>query len=83
MFWDDLIRRLRGETRLNSPRLLRAAGGHVAVLPAPRRARGVRPLLVVLVILGLVVLLGTRSGTSGEVTNTAEPSQPASILRAA
>jgi len=83
MFWDDLIRRWRRETKLNSPRLLRAAGGHVAVLPAPQRARQVRPLLVVLAILGLLLLLWSRSTTGGEVTNTAEPTQPASVLRSA
>lgn len=83
MFWNDLVRRWRRETKLNSPRLLRAAGGHVAVLPTPQRARQVRPLLMVLVILGLVLLLWSRSATGGEVTNTAEPTQPASVLRSA
>jgi hypothetical protein len=33
MFWDDLIRRWRRDTGGMSPRLLRAAAGHVAVLP--------------------------------------------------
>jgi hypothetical protein len=80
MFWDDLIRRWRREAKLNSPRLLRAAGGHVAVLPAPRRARQVRPFLLVLVILGLMLLFLSRSGSVGVVTNTAEPAPPASVL---
>jgi hypothetical protein len=83
MFWDDLVRRWRKETKANSPRLLRAAGGHVAVLPAPQRTRQVRPLLVVLAILALFLLLLFGSGRAGVVTNTTEPTQPASVLMSA
>lgn len=80
MFWDDLVRRWRKETTANSPRLLRAAGGHVAVLPAPRRARQVRPLLLALVILAVLLLLLFGSGRVGAVTNTTEATQAASVL---
>ncbi len=80
MYWDDLIRRWRRETRVNSPRLLRAAGGHVAVLPAPRRARQVRPLLVILAIVALVLLLLPKSGTSSGVTVTSPPAPSAHVL---
>jgi hypothetical protein len=60
MFWDDLIRRWRRDARLNSPNLLRAAGGHVAVLPAPRprRRRRVLMLLLALVAIGALLLIG-------------------------
>lgn len=60
MFWDDLVRRWRREHRAVDPRELRAVGGHVAVLPAPRRRRRSRlPWLaiVVLAIIGALVLL--------------------------
>jgi hypothetical protein len=60
VFWDDLIRRWRRENPANSPRLLRAAGGHVAVLPSPRR-RWRAPLWILIVI--LFVLLGLALGT--------------------
>jgi hypothetical protein len=80
MFWDDLVRRWRKENSDNSPRLLRAAGGHVAVLPAPRRTRQLRPVLVVLAVLALLLVLLFGSGRIGDVTNTAEPSQPVSVL---
>jgi len=83
MFWDDLVRRWRKETKANSPRLLRAAGGHVAVLQAPQRTRQVRPLLVILAILALLLLLLFGSGRAGVVTNTTEPTQPASVLTSA
>jgi hypothetical protein len=53
VFWDDLVRRWRRDARVVSPRLLRATGGHVAVLPAPRRGRR-NPLLLVLVTLALI-----------------------------
>jgi hypothetical protein len=61
MFWDDLMRRWRRDAGVMSPHLLRAAGGHVAVLPAPRRRRRPRLLLLLLalVALGAVLLLGT------------------------
>jgi hypothetical protein len=42
MFWDDLIRRWRRDAGGMSPRLLRAAAGHVAFLPAPRPRRRLR-----------------------------------------
>jgi hypothetical protein len=80
MFWDDLVRRWRKSNKANSPRLLRAAGGHVAVLPSPQRARQVRPLLVILAILALLLLLLFRSGRIEMVPNTTEPTQPTSVL---
>ena len=83
MFWDDLVRRWRKDTKAISPRLLRAAGGHVAVLPDPRRTRHVRPLLMLLAILALLLLLLFGSGRVGVVTNTAEPTQPARVLTSA
>jgi hypothetical protein len=60
MFWDDLVRRWRREVRGLSPRLLRATGGHVAVLPAPRGQRRSRLpwlVLVAFVLAALVLLL--------------------------
>jgi hypothetical protein len=81
MFWDDLVRQWRKETKTISPRLLRAAGGHVAVLPDPRRARRVRPLL--LAILALLLLLLFGSVRVGEVTNTTEPTPSAGVLTSA
>jgi type VI protein secretion system component VasF len=60
VFWDDLIRRWRREHRAVDPRELRAAGGHVAVLPGPRRRRRSRlPWLVVaaLAIAGAIAIL--------------------------
>jgi hypothetical protein len=83
MFWDDLVRRWRKEAKTISPRLLRAAGGHVAVLPDPRRERRARPLLVVLMVLALLLLLLLGSGRVGVVTNTSEPTQPAIVLTSA
>jgi hypothetical protein len=83
MFWDDLVGRWRKETGAMSPRLLRAAGGHVAVLPDPRRTRQMRPLLLVLAILALLLLLLFGSGRVGVVTNTTEPTQSASVLTSA
>ena len=62
MFWDDLVRRWRRDVRGLNPRLLRAAAGHVAVLPAPkprRRSRLPWLALVALVLAALVVLLQT------------------------
>jgi hypothetical protein len=80
MFWDDLVGRWRRETKSNSPRLLRAAGGHVAVLPNPQRTRQVRPLLLILAILAAILLLLFGSGRAGVVTNTSEPTQPTGVL---
>jgi hypothetical protein len=60
MFWDDLIRRWRRDTGGISPRLLRAAAGHVAVLPAPKPRRRLRVpwlLLIALAIAAVVLLL--------------------------
>lgn len=65
MFWDDLVRRWRREHRAVDPRELRAVGGHVAVLPAPRRRRRSRlPRLaiVVLAIIGALALLQLGGG---------------------
>lgn len=61
MFWDDLIRRWRRDAKVVSPGLLRAAGGHVAVLPAPRRRRRSHLLLLLLalVAVGAALLVGT------------------------
>jgi hypothetical protein len=60
MFWDDLIRRWRRDTGGMSPRLLRAASGHVAVLPTPRQRRRLRVpwlLLIALAIAAIALLL--------------------------
>jgi len=59
MFWDDLIRRWRRDVRGLSPRLLRAAAGHVAVLPAlkPRQRSRVPWLVLVALILAVIALL--------------------------
>jgi len=65
MFWEDLVRRWRREHRVVDSRELRAAGGHVAVLPAPRRRRRSRlPWLVitVLAVIGAVALLLLSGG---------------------
>jgi hypothetical protein len=65
MFWEDLVRRWRREHHVVDPRDLRAAGGHVAVLPAPRRRRRSRlPWLVVtvLAIIGALALLLISGG---------------------
>lgn len=83
MFWDDLVRQWRKGTKANSPRLLRAAGGHVAVLPNPHRAPQVRPLVVILAILALLLALLFASGTVGDLTNSPEPTQPAADITSA
>lgn len=60
MYWDDLIRRWRRDAGGMSPRLLRAAAGHVAVLPAPKRRQRLRlpwVLLIALAIAAIVLLL--------------------------
>jgi hypothetical protein len=63
MFWDDLVRRWRRDVRGVSPRLLRAAGGHVAVLPAPRpRRRSRLPLLVLVACLLAALFLFAQGG---------------------
>lgn len=63
MFWDDLVRRWRRDVRGVDSRLLRAAAGHVAALPAPRRRRRSRvPWLVLIVLLVVVILLLVQGG---------------------
>jgi hypothetical protein len=59
MFWDDLVRRWRREASGLDPRLLRAAAGQVAALPAPRQRRRspVRWLLLIALGVALLVLL--------------------------
>ncbi len=81
MFWDDLVRRWRREAKIISPQLLRAAGGHVAVLPAPRRRRRSRLtlLLVLLVAIGAALLVG--SGRLPIADGDAVPSLVAAELR--
>lgn len=65
MFWDDLIRRWRRDTGGMSPRLLRAAAGHVAVLPTPRPRRRLRVPWLLLIALGIAVIVLLLQG--GEV----------------
>ena len=57
MFWDDLIRRWRRDTGGLSPRLLRAAGGNVAVLPTPKPRRRLRLPWLFLIALGIAVIV--------------------------
>ena len=74
MFWDDLVRRWRREARVVSPQLLREAGGHVAVLPTPRRRRRSRVLMLLLVLLAIGALLLVGSGrVSGPSAETETP----------
>lgn len=82
MYWDDLIRRWRRETKANSPRLLRAAGGHVAVLQAPKRRGQARSVLLILAIVALLLLLVPRFGSSGAVTVTQGPAPSATVVDA-
>jgi hypothetical protein len=78
MFWDDLVRRWRRESRLASARFLREAGGHVAVLPAPRRQRRSRLLLILLVFLAALAaaLLGSGRISVGHADSAAVTSIP-------
>lgn len=63
MFWDDLVRRWRRDVRGVDPRQLRAAAGHVAVLPAPRRRRRSRiPWLIVIAVAIALIGLLLQSG---------------------
>jgi hypothetical protein len=63
MFWDDLMRRWRRDAGAMSPRLLRAAAGHVALLPAPKPRRRLRIPWLVLIALGVVaIVLMLQSG---------------------
>ena len=57
MFWDDLIRRWRRDTGGLSPRLLRAAAGHVAVLPTPKPRQRLRVPWIFLIALGIAVIV--------------------------
>lgn len=57
MFWDDLIRRWTRDTRSLSPRLLRAAAGHVAVLPTPKPRRRLRVAWLFLIALGIAAIV--------------------------
>jgi hypothetical protein len=57
MFWDDLIRRWRRDTGGVSPRLLRAAAGHVAVLPTPKPRQRLRVPWLFLIALGIALIV--------------------------
>jgi hypothetical protein len=57
MYWDDLIRHWRRGTPRESQRLLRAAAGHVTVLPAPRPRPRRRLLWLVTALIGSLALL--------------------------
>jgi len=57
MFWDDLVRRWRRDTGGMSPRLLRAAAGHVAVLPTPKPRRRLRVPWLLLIALGIAAIV--------------------------
>jgi hypothetical protein len=57
--------------------MLRAAGGHVAVLPAPQRVRQSRPLLLGLLVLAALALrLAFGSGRVQVVTSTVATPAP-------
>ena len=81
MFWDDLIRRWRRDYKVVSPRLLRGVGGHVAVLPAPRRRRQTRLLIFLVILMALGAALLASSGgisiTPGDTEGT-----PAGVVTA-
>lgn len=63
MFWDDLIRRWRRDNRGLSPSLLRAAAGHVAVLPPAKPRRRLRVPWLILIALGIAaIVLLVQSG---------------------
>jgi hypothetical protein len=62
MFWDDLVRRWRREAKVISPQLLRGAGGHVAVLPAPRQRRRSSLILLLLLVATIGATLLVASG---------------------
>lgn len=57
MFWDDLIRRWRRDTGGLSPWLLRAAAGHVAVLPTPKPRRRLRVSWLFVIALGIAAIV--------------------------
>jgi hypothetical protein len=69
MFWDDLVRRWRRDVRAVDSRLLREAGGHVAVLPAPRRRRRSRvPWLIILAVIIAIGVMLLRGGQAQALT---------------
>lgn len=80
MFWDDLVRRWRRESRVISPQLLRGAGGHVAVLPQPRRRRRSRLLLLLLALLAIGAVLLVGSGRMPGPSAETETPFVASVL---
>lgn len=82
MFWDDLVRRWRRESKVVSPQLLREAGGHVAALPAPRRRRRSRMLMLLLVLLAIGALLLVGSGQVSGPSAETETLLVASVLSA-
>jgi hypothetical protein len=83
MFWDDLIRRWRGENPSLGPHALAGAAGHVAVAPAPRR-RSRRGLLLALVALLVVLLLALSTGkVRSEPTSADRPSFGVGVMSAA
>jgi hypothetical protein len=83
MFWDDLVRRWRRESKVVSPRLLRGAAGNVAVLPEPRPQRRTNLLLVLVVLLALGALMLAGSGRVQAPTGTTEPTPASSAVLAA
>lgn len=74
MFWDDLVRRWRREHRAVDPTELRAAGGHVAVLPAPRRRRRSRlPWLAIAVLAVIAIALLMLGGSPAQAILAVAP----------
>jgi hypothetical protein len=59
MYWDDLVKRWRRDSRARHPAQLQAAGGHVAVLPErrPRRTGHLLPLILLALAIALALLL--------------------------
>ena len=82
MFWDDLVRRWRREEKVLSPQLLRGVGGHVAVLPEPRRRGRSRLLILLLVLLAIGALMLVGSGLVSGPDAAAETPVAASFVRA-
>jgi hypothetical protein len=69
MFWDDLVRRWRRDVRAADSRLLREAGGHVAVLPSPKRRRRSRvPWLIILAVIVAVGVMLLQGGQAQALT---------------
>jgi hypothetical protein len=73
VFWDDLVRRWRRDSRSRDPKVLRAIGGHVAVFPAPQRARQSRSLLLILLVLAAVAALALVSNRPGDTGASGPP----------